>query len=156
MLRQPAQTVNNLDMANDTTEAPDYQLSNQVGFNLRRANQRHVAIFARHVPGLTPTQFAALARVYEFGAISQNKLGRLTAMDSATIKGVVERLRAKDLVTSRPDLSDQRLRLVELTSLGTETFQRAEAQAQAARTETVAGLNAQEARLFEALLAKLV
>jgi DNA-binding MarR family transcriptional regulator len=156
MLRELAQTVNNLDMANDTTDVPDYQLSNQVGFNLRRANQRHVAIFARHVDGLTPTQFAALARVYEFGAISQNKLGRLTAMDSATIKGVVERLRAKDLVTSRPDLSDQRLRLVELTQHGTETFECALVQAQAARTETVAGLNAQEARLFEALLAKLV
>lgn len=156
MLREAAQTVNNLDMANDTPDATDYQLTDQVGFNLRRANQRHVAIFTRHVDGLTPTQFAALARLYEFGAISQNRLGRLTAMDSATIKGVVERLRAKELVTSRPDLTDGRLRLVELSALGRQTFERAEVQAQAARHETVNGLSAQEAKLFEALLAKLV
>jgi DNA-binding MarR family transcriptional regulator len=143
-------------MQDETTDAPNYQLSDQVGFNLRRANQRHVAIFTRHVDGVTPTQFAALARLYEFGAISQNRLGRLTAMDSATIKGVVERLRTKGLVSSRPDLTDGRLRLVELTGLGTTTFEVAETQAHAARAETVAGLSAQEALLFEALLSKLV
>ena len=156
MLREAAQTVNNLDMANGITETIKYQLSDQVGFNLRRANQRHVAIFAKHVKGLTPTQFAALARLHEFGTISQNKLGRLTAMDSATIKGVVERLRAKALVTSRPDLSDQRLRLVELTSEGKATVECAEVQAQAARNETIKGLSDQEAEMFEVLLSKLV
>lgn len=139
-------------------DIPDqtYDLSTQVGFNLRRANQRHVAIFTRHVEGLTPTQFAALARLFERGALSQNKLGRLTAMDSATIKGVVERLKTKGLVTSRPDLNDQRLRLVELSAPGKALFERAEAQALAARSETVAPLTAEEAALFEALLAKLV
>ncbi|QFT59947.1 HTH-type transcriptional repressor NicR [Sulfitobacter sp. THAF37] len=133
-----------------------YQLSTQVGFNLRRANQRHVAIFARHVDGLTPTQFAALARLYEQGTLSQNLLGRETAMDSATIKGVVERLKAKGLVTSRPDLNDQRLRLVELTADGRSLFEHVEAQALAARAETMAPLTAKEAAQFEALLAKLV
>lgn len=134
----------------------DYQLSDQVGFNLRRANQRHVAIFAKNVDGLTPTQFATLARLFENGALSQNKLGRLTAMDSATIKGVVERLRSKDLVTSRPDLTDQRLRLVELTSHGKSVYHTALAQALQARTDTMAPLTDAEAKTFEALLAKLV
>ena len=134
----------------------EYDLVTQVGYNLRRANQRHVAIFAQMVEGVTPTQFAALARLYESGALSQNKLGRLTAMDSATIKGVVERLKAKELVTSRPDQSDQRLRLVELSAKGREMFEVAQAQAQAARVETLAPLTAEEAAQFEVLLAKLV
>jgi DNA-binding MarR family transcriptional regulator len=68
----------------------------------------------------------------------------------------VERLRAKELVTSRRDLTDGRLRLVELTALGRQAFERAEVQAQAARRETVEALSVQEAKLFEALLAKLV
>lgn len=143
-------------MSQKHLDADLYALSSQVGFNLRRANQRHVAIFARHVEGLTPTQFAALARIYERGALSQNKLGRLTAMDSATIKGVVERLKTKGLVASRPDLTDQRLRLVELTGAGKAAFERAQTQAQAAREETVAPLTAEEIALFETLLAKLV
>ncbi len=143
-------------MSEKLSSADHYALSTQVGFNLRRANQRHVAIFARHVEGLTPTQFAALARIYERGALSQNKLGRLTAMDSATIKGVVERLKTKGLVESRPDLTDQRLRLVELTAIGKETFERAQVEAQNARDETVEPLTPDEIALFESILAKLV
>lgn len=137
-------------------DADAYQLSTQVGYNLRRANQRHLAIFAKHVEGLTPTQFAALARLFELGTLSQNKLGRLTAMDSATIKGVVERLKVKELVASRADLSDQRLRMVELTPLGKDVFERAKHQAILARQETVAPLTPVETETLEALLAKLI
>ncbi|QBF32027.1 MarR family winged helix-turn-helix transcriptional regulator [Thalassococcus sp. S3] len=133
-----------------------YRLTEQVGFNLRRANQRHVAIFARHVTGLTPTQFAAIARLYELGALSQNRLGRLTAMDSATIKGVVERLAGKGLVQSRADAEDQRLRIVALTDAGKAAFLEAHDQALKARAETLQTLTEEEAAQLEALLEKLV
>ena len=136
--------------------AKHYRLSDQVGFNLRRANQRHVSIFARHVEDLTPTQFAALARLYEKDAISQNLLGRLTAMDSATIKGVVERLNAKGLVSSSTDPNDRRLRRVELTKAGRKRFETALEHAMAAREETLDPLTEDEAALLEGLLAKLV
>ncbi len=140
----------------DQTSHPDYQLSSQVGFNLRRANQRHVSIFQKHVDALTPTQFAAMARVHELGPLSQNKLGRLTAMDSATIKGVVERLMAKKLVSLNPDSNDKRLRLVSLTGEGSALIATATEQALAARTETLAPLSEDEAAQLEALLTKLV
>lgn len=143
-------------MSNKIIDEDAYQLSQQVGFNLRRANQRHVAIFSKHVQGLTPTQFAVLARIFELGALSQNKLGRLTAMDSATVKGVVERLRAKDHVASSADQNDQRLRLIELTAKGRAAFEVAQVQAQAARLETVQPFTDQEYKTFDALLAKLV
>lgn len=132
-----------------------YRLSDQVGFNLRRANQRHVALFGAHVVDLTPTQFAALARLSEHGALSQNKLGRMTAMDSATIKGVVDRLRSKGLVASQPVPQDQRLRNVVLTEAGRATFATARLQALAAREDTMAPLTPQEAAQFERLLSKL-
>jgi DNA-binding MarR family transcriptional regulator len=140
----------------DETCPRDYQLNAQVGFNLRRANQRHVAIFQKHVDGLTPTQFAAMARVHELGPISQNRLGRLTAMDSATIKGVVERLLAKSLVALNPDPDDKRLRLVSLTAEGEALIGAATEQALAARMDTLAPLSEAEAVQLEALLAKLV
>ncbi len=37
-------------------------------------------------------QFAALVRLDQQGAMSQNQLGRLASMDAATVKGVVGRL----------------------------------------------------------------
>ena len=133
-----------------------YRLTEQVGFNLRRANQRHVAIFTRHVDGLTPTQFAALAKLYELGPLSQNRLGRDTAMDSATIKGVVDRLAAKGLLSTGTDPNDQRLRTLMLTKAGEALFLAAHAQALAARAETLAPLTDTEAETREALLSKLV
>lgn len=138
------------------SKVPPYQLSMQVGFNLRRANQRHVAIFSQCVTLVTPTQFAALARLFELGGLSQNKLGRMTAMDSATIKGVVERLKSKGLVDSRADINDQRLSIVELTPKGRRTYLEAQEQALRARADTLEPLNDDEIRQFEALLEKLI
>ena len=88
-----------------------YVLSEQVGFLLRVAMQRHTAIFmSRMIEGLTQTQFAALAKLLEAGPCSQNHLGRLIYLDAATIKGVVDRLLARGLVTTGHDPQDRRRR----------------------------------------------
>jgi len=97
----------------------DYRLGDQIGYLLRRAHQRHTAIFHEHMlEGLTPTQFAALAKLKDAGPLSQNLLGRETAMDSATIKGVVSRLRDRGLVESVHDDGDRRRLIVGLTPEG--------------------------------------
>lgn len=92
----------------EDSERP-YVLQSQVGFLLRLAVQRHSVLFQEVVPlGLTPTQFSALIKLAELGSCSQNELGRHTAMDVATIKGVVERLRKKGLVAVAADPNDRR------------------------------------------------
>ncbi len=102
---------------------PDpYLLDRQVGFLLRRATQRHLAIFAAAIPGLTPTQFAALAHLATSGATSQNALGRATAMDAATIKGVIDRLRRKGYVASEASEGDRRRVLLSVTAEGRAAF----------------------------------
>src|SRR5271155_1152286 len=87
-----------------------YVVEEQVGFLMRRANQRHTAIFADGMAAaeLTPTQFTALVKVVELGAVTQNHLGRLSAMDPATIQGVVRRLTDRDLVVRTADPLDRR------------------------------------------------
>ncbi len=86
-----------------------YSLDAQVGFLLRQASQRHTAIFAARMIGdLTTTQWAALARLEERGPCSQNLLGRLTAMDAATIKGVVDRLVGRGYAEATADPNDSR------------------------------------------------
>jgi MarR family transcriptional regulator, lower aerobic nicotinate degradation pathway regulator len=98
---------------------PSYRLDEQIGFLLRRAHQRHAAIFHEHMlDGLTPTQFAALAKLREGGPLPQNQLGRETAMDTATINGVVTRLKARGLVERVPDTADRRRLTVKLTPDG--------------------------------------
>ena len=81
-----------------------YVLEEQIGFILRQVWQRHAAIFAAGIgANLTPTQWAALSKLAETGPCSQNQLGRLTAMDVATIKGVIDRLTARGLTETSAD-----------------------------------------------------
>ena len=91
-------------MAEEIPVLGGYRLEDQVGFYLRRAGQRHAAIFAGHMADeLTPTQWAALVKLAEHHSVSQNLLGRETAMDAATIKGVVDRLSKRGFVATSPD-----------------------------------------------------
>ena len=133
-----------------------YVLDDQVGFLMRVAMQRHTAIFmSRMVEGLTQTQFAALAKLYEVGPCSQNHLGRLIYLDAATIKGVVDRLSARGFVTALDDPKDRRRRAVALTERGREVTDAAIKVAAAITAATLAPLTADEQRAVVRLLKKL-
>jgi MarR family transcriptional regulator, lower aerobic nicotinate degradation pathway regulator len=129
----------------------------QIGFLLRAALQRHTAIFsARMIEGLTPTQFGALAKLYEVGPCSQNHLGRLIHLDAATIKGVVDRLSARDLVVALSDPNDRRRRAVTLTQRGRRLTEAAMQVSAEIASATLAPLSEDERQLATKLLRKLV
>ena len=104
---------------------------------------------------LTPTQFAALAKLCELGAVSQNELGRQTSMDGATIKGVVDRLRKRNLVATRPNADDQRRLFVEASAQGRELYNDNIVAAQNISEKTLRNLSGAERKTFLALLSKL-
>lgn len=142
----------------DITEKSDqgYVLDEQIGYLLRLANQRHTAIFQQEIEKrLTPTQFSAMIRLNEHGPVSQNHLGRLAAMDVATIKGVVDRLRAKDLVTLTPDLKDRRRMLIELTEKGRALFEEVRPIGQVISQRTLKTLSDTERKSLIKLLKKI-
>lgn len=134
---------------------PVYALDDQIGFLLRRVTQRHLALFAQAIPEVTTTQFAVLARLAELGPQSQNALGRETAMDAATIKGVVDRLARQGLVATMPDEEDRRRLTVSLTPDGAALFQRLTDAALAVSAETLTPLSADEGRLLVQFLNRL-
>ncbi|MFN0115529.1 MAG: MarR family winged helix-turn-helix transcriptional regulator [Paracoccaceae bacterium] len=142
-------------MSQTTTPLPAYSLDRQVGFLLRKATQRHIAIFAARIPSLTPTQFAALAKLCELGPTSQNALGRATAMDAATIKGVVDRLRQKGLVGNVADNGDRRRIVLAPTAEGQGAFEGLAQAARAITEETLAPLSGSERTRLAELLRKL-
>jgi MarR family transcriptional regulator, lower aerobic nicotinate degradation pathway regulator len=134
----------------------DYRLEAQIGFALRQANQRHTAIFARGMANrFTPTQWAALVKLKELGASSQNQLGRATAMDVATIKGVVDRLMARGLVKALQDPGDGRRVTISLTEAGSRTVEKGIPAARQISEQTVKGLNATERATLMGLLRKI-
>jgi DNA-binding MarR family transcriptional regulator len=135
---------------------PLYILDEQIGFILRQVWQRHAVIFARDIGiNLTSAQWAALSKLNETGPCSQNQLGRLTAMDVATIKGVIDRLTARGLTETSPDPEDGRRLLVSLTRAGQQTAEKAAQNALAISRETLAPLDAKERETLFALLNKI-
>ena len=135
---------------------PSYILDEQIGFILRQVWQRHATIFAREIGiNLTPTQWAALAKLTETGPCSQNLLGRLTSMDVATIKGVIDRLTVRGLTETSADPEDGRRLLVSLTRAGQQLAEKAVPNALAITRETLAPLDARERETLVALLSKL-
>lgn len=140
---------------NSSTETAEYRLEDQIGFKLRLANQRHLEIFSRHMPDVTPTQFAVLAKLRDAGRISQNQLGRLVGMDAATTKGVVDRLRKKGLIQSMPSDTDLRRLDIFLTEAGRQFTAEAVEQARRISEETLAKLTPRETARLIALLDKL-
>src|SRR6202051_4901640 len=135
---------------------PPYVLDDQIGFILRQVSQRHAMIFARDIgTNLTSAQWAALSKLTETGPCSQNQLGRLTAMDVATIKGVIDRLTARGLTETSADPDDGRRLLVSLTRAGQQLAEKVAPNALTITRETLAPLDARERETLVALLSKL-
>jgi DNA-binding MarR family transcriptional regulator len=134
-----------------------YAVEAQVGFLLRRAQQRHTAIFqeAMAAHDLTPRQFTALIKTVELGRVTQNHLGRLAAMDPATIQGVVRRLTARGLVRRARDPMDRRTAVLAPTEAGIDLARRAVAAARQITETTLAPLGAAERETLLALLRRL-
>lgn len=138
-------------------ETDDFILSRQVGHLLRRANQRHTALFAERFAAvdLTPLQFAVLMRLRETGSLSQNLLGRQTAMDPNTVQGVVIRLLRRGLLTRTGSDDDKRCKVLDLTAEGEALAERLAGEGRAVTEATLDPLTAAQRRVFLKLLAKL-
>ena len=135
----------------------DYRLEEQIGFLLRRAHQVATDIFGSEIGAerLTPMQFSALVKLLQCGEMSQSALGEATAMDPATILGVVQRLAGRGLLAIRADPGDGRRRLIQLTRSGADLAKRLREIGPRISEATLAGFNARDRKSLLRLLAML-
>ncbi|MET0904604.1 MAG: MarR family transcriptional regulator [Bradyrhizobiaceae bacterium] len=103
-----------------------YVFSDQIGFLLRRAYQRHLAIFQARISDsqLTSVQFSTMCALQDRGPQSQGELVKATGVDQATIRGIIERLKARRLIALSKDPVDARKVIVSLTSSGADMLKR--------------------------------
>lgn len=137
--------------------ASGYSLDASAGHMLRRAHQRYQSMFQECAAGLglTGPQFAALLRLSEMGRVTQNHLGRLAAMDSATVQGVVRRLVDRGLVQAEADPQDRRIRILTITEAGAELLRAAQKAGRRANDSVLAPLTAAERRQLLAMLRRV-
>lgn len=103
-----------------TAPPQEYKFSDQIGHLLRRAYQRHVAIFQQTVPDtqLTAAQFVVLCAVRDSGLCLVGDIVQATAIDDASVRGIVERLKWRELLAVASDPGDGRKMTVSLTPAG--------------------------------------
>lgn len=133
------------------------QFERQIGFLLRKATQRNLAIFQKHVPipNLTSVQAAALLVLLDHSPCSLTTLGRHAAMDPATTRGVVERLNERHLVSILSDAADKRKVMVRLEKKGRQAVNDLIPILFAIADETLAPLNDAERAMLLHLLGKI-
>lgn len=125
---------------------------------MRRAYQRHVALFQESIPDsdLTAAQFVALCAVKEMGSCSLNDVVKTTAIDQATIRGVVDRLKSRNLVAVTPDSADRRKLTIRITSKGLSLIGRTVPFAMGVTESTYGDLNQGERVALMFLLRKML
>jgi DNA-binding MarR family transcriptional regulator len=137
--------------------ARSYTLDDAPGFLLRVALRTHTAFFAaKMIEGLTAPQFSTLAKLREVGPCSQNHLGRLIHYDSATITGVITRLKSRGLIKSYEDPLDPRRREIDLTDKGRRIADAAIETIGEISSETFAPLTQAEYRTLAEILKKVI
>ena len=111
---------------------------------------------ARHMPLTARSDFAVLAALEEYGALSQADLGRRLGLDRNEVSGIVTRLASGRYVDRQADPADRRRNVVTLTESGKRHLEEIQRHADAAQDELLAGLDPAERRQLNELLAKLL
>ncbi|OED00778.1 MarR family transcriptional regulator [Rhizobium sp. YK2] len=134
-----------------------YQVTEQVGHLLRKAYQRHLAIFQDNAvdPSLTSVQFVTLCALRDNGPISQGELVKATAVDQATIRGIIDRLKSKNMIEISRDAHDGRKVIVSLTPAGEAILEQMYPRARSITEKTMGPLNPAEQVALLYLLRKI-
>ncbi|MEC3997033.1 MarR family transcriptional regulator [Actinacidiphila sp. DG2A-62] len=110
---------------------------------------------ARHMPLTARSDFAVLAALEEYGALSQADLGRRLGLDRNDVSGIVGRLQAGGHVDRRVDPANRRRNLVTIQA-GLRYLEQIQLNADRAQDELLSALDADERTRLHALLAKVL
>ncbi|MFC5433600.1 MarR family winged helix-turn-helix transcriptional regulator [Microbacterium suwonense] len=102
------------------------------------------------------TDFAVLAGLAQYGAISQALLGRRLGINLGDLVAILKRLEAEGSIARKQDRQDRRRNTVEITPGGRMTLADLEAAASAAQDELLEPLSPKERRQLVTLLQRLV
>ena len=140
-----------------TGDPASYDFTRQIGFLLRRAYQRHVAIFQQTVPEsqLTAAQIVVLLTARDQGSCEVPAVVQATSIDEASVRGIVERLKWRKLLNAEHEVGDARWMRISLTPAGHELLEQTVPFAQQITELTYGELNTEERATLVALLRKM-
>jgi DNA-binding MarR family transcriptional regulator len=135
---------------------PPARLRRLASWQANKASILGARMTARHMPLTARSDFAVLAALEEYGALSQADLGRRLGLDRNEVSGIVTRLENGHHVDRQADPANRRRNVVTLTTAGKRYLEEIQRHADAAQGELLAGLSATERQQLSELLAKLL
>jgi len=142
----------------DTDHAvqPPARLRGLASWQASKTSTLGARLTARRMPLSARTDFAVLAALEEYGALSQAEIGRRLGLDRNDVNGVLNRLESRHQADRQTDPADRRRNVVTITPAGRRHLEELQQHADAVQDELLAGLDAAERRQLHALLAKLL
>jgi DNA-binding MarR family transcriptional regulator len=135
----------------------DLPLSEQIGFLIRKLYQKNQTIWNEQCldDQITSPQSAVLFTLSRQGPCSLTELGRATAMDPATTRGVVDRLNKRQMISLQDDETDRRKVILHLDHAGRDFVERMRPIIPQIADATLSPLNVAEQIALHYLLLKL-
>ena len=130
---------------------------NYTGFLVRRAQQRHVAVWQREVSrSISSVQFGVLTVLARRPGASQRELGDELDLDRSTIADLVARLQHRGLLRRERDGTDRRRNAVELSDAGHAELERLRPRVDRVEDALTGRLETEERRELRRLLWRLL
>lgn len=108
-------------LAGGSRPARSFDLTGAPGHLIRRAQQRHQALWAQLVGGeLTSVQFAVLSLLEREPEIDQRTLGERLSIDTSTLADVCRRLADRRLLARERSSDDSRRYVLRVTTEGSD------------------------------------
>lgn len=96
------------------------ELSQEFFYLLRKVQQKHVSLWSSYPTETTRSQYVALRNLREFPGIEPVDLAQHTAIDKATLTGILDRLEHNGYVQRLVSETDKRRRTLHITQAGNE------------------------------------
>lgn len=135
----------------------DFSVDECIFFKLAKASQAGARFWSGRVSGMGITAVQAMVMNFlgQEDKVTATDLGRRTALDSATLTGIIDRLETAGLVVRKRHPEDRRAIRVCLTDSGRKIAGELFVMAIEANREFLAGLNANEQKTLHKLLGKI-
>ena len=133
------------------------ELTRHIGFLIRKFYQKNQAIWQQlsKDPQMTSVQYAVLTVLQRNGPSSLTEIGQEAAMDPATTRGVVDRLRARGMISLNIDSKDRRKVIVGILPPGSDFLHKMDPAMPQVADATLQPLNPAERLALEFLLLKV-
>ncbi|AXL91825.1 MarR family transcriptional regulator [Streptomyces sp. CB09001] len=135
---------------------PPGRLRGLASWQVNKASTLGARLTAQRMQLSARADFAVLAALEEYGALSQAEIGRRLGLDRNDVNGVLNRLESHHQVGRQVDPADRRRNVVSLTPAGRAYLEELQQHTDAVQDTLLAGLSAEERQQLHYLLTKLL